>query len=386
MFLDATTLMFINAFVAVVAGALLVLAWFAYRDMKPVLRWAGANILHGIGLALLPLSISGSFDALRPIGLLCLVGGTALLWHAVRLLEGYQSRFGREAVGPVVLIVVILVAPHDSPIAMQVTLLLMASYLVGAAWIIGRSETRLGSRWPLSLVTGGHALGLAITALAARGDGPLDALTPILAENLIFLIGTTVFVVAGLRERSEIEQRKLAMLDSLTGFYNRGSFFALAETALAHCRRTSSPLSVAIIDLDHFKRVNDVFGHAIGDQALRVFADCARRAAIPGAIPGRIGGEEFALLLPEVGGDDARTLIEDIRCQFQSDAALVEGHPLEATLSAGIGSSKDASTTVAELMQQADSALYEAKAGGRNRVVLAASNSQEGPTPIVRRA
>lgn len=386
MFLDATTLIFINAFVAMIGGALLVLAWLAYRDMKPVLRWAGASCLNGIGLALLPLSTLVSFDALLPIGLLCIVGSAALLWHAARLLEGCHSRYGQAVVGPLVMMVVLLLAPQDPWIGMQVALLLMASYLVGAAWIISRSETRLGSRWPLSLVTGGHAFGLAITALATRGDGRLDVLTPVLAENLIFLIGTTVFVVAGLRERSEIEQRKLAMLDSLTGFYNRGSFFALAETALARCRRTSSPLSVAIIDLDHFKRVNDVFGHSIGDQALRVFADCARGAAIPGAIPGRIGGEEFALLLPEVGGDDARALIEVIRCHFQSDAALVEGHPLKATLSAGIGYSKDARTTVAELMQQADNALYEAKAGGRNRVILAASTSQEGPAPIVRRA
>jgi diguanylate cyclase (GGDEF)-like protein len=386
MLLDATTLMFINAFLAVVGGTLLVLAWFAYRDMKPVLRWAGASFLQGIGLAVLPLSTLVSFDALRPLGLWCLVGSAALLWHAARLLEGYHPRPAQAAAGPLAMIAVILLVPQDQLIGMQAALLLMTMYLLGAGWIISKSAQRLGSRWPLSLLIGGHAVGLAITALAARGDGGLDALTPVLAANLIFLIGTTVFVVAGLRERSEIEQRKLARLDPLTGFYNRGSFFALAETALARCRRSSSPLSVAIVDLDHFKRVNDVFGHAIGDHALTVFADCARRAAIPGAILGRIGGEEFALLLPEVDGGDARALIEDIRRQFQSDAALVGGHPVRATLSAGIGFSPDASMAVADLMQQADGALYEAKAGGRNRVIVAGNPSQKSPAPIVRLA
>ncbi|HTN40097.1 MAG TPA: hypothetical protein VLZ84_03030, partial [Asticcacaulis sp.] len=202
MLLDATTLMFINAFLAVVGGTLLVLAWFAYRDMKPVLRWAGASFLQGIGLAVLPLSTLVSFDALRPLGLWCLVGSAALLWHAARLLEGYHPRPAQAAAGPLAMIAVILLVPQDQLIGMQAALLLMTMYLLGAGWIISKSAQRLGSRWPLSLLIGGHAVGLAITALAARGDGGLDALTPVLAANLIFLIGTTVFVVAGLRERS----------------------------------------------------------------------------------------------------------------------------------------------------------------------------------------
>lgn len=386
MFLDVTTLMFISAFVALVGGTLLVLAWLAYRDMKPVLQWAGASFLHGSGLAVLPLSTLVSFEGLRPIGLLCLVGSAALLWHAARLLEGYRPRLAQAAIGPLTMIAVALLAPQDQSIGMRFALFLMTTYLFGAAWVINKSEQRLGSRWPLSLIIGGHAVGLAITALTARGEGALGPLMPVLAANLIFLIGTTVLVVAGLRERSEIEQHKLAMLDSLTGFYNRGSFFALAETALERSRQSSSPLSVAIVDLDHFKRVNDVFGHAIGDQALMVFADCARRAAIPDSILGRIGGEEFALLLPEVDGDHARALIEDIRRQFQSDAALVGGHAIKATLSAGISHSPNASMAVGELMQRADSALYEAKAGGRNCVILSGSASQASPTPIVRLA
>ncbi len=386
MFLDANTLMFINAFVAFVGSTLLVLAWLAYRDMKPVLWWAGASFLHGIGLAILPLSTFASFDGLWPFGLLCLVGSGALLWHAARLLEGYRPKRAQAAVGPLAMIAVILIVPQHQLIDMQVALLLMTIYLLGAGWIISKSEQRVGSRWPLSLLLGGHAVGLAITALVARGDAGLDALTPVLAANLVFLIGMTIFLVAGLRERSEIEQRKLAMLDSLTGFYNRGSFFVMAEAALVHCRRASSPLSVAIIDLDHFKRVNDVFGHSIGDQALRVFADCARRAAIPGAILGRIGGEEFALLLPEVDGERAAALIEDVRRQFQSHAALVGGHAIKATLSAGICNSPDGSIVMGELMQRADSALYEAKAGGRNRVILAGNPSEASPTPIVRLA
>jgi diguanylate cyclase (GGDEF)-like protein len=335
MILDATTLMFINAFVAMVGGALLILAWFAYRDMESVLRWAGASFLQGIGLAVLPLSTMVYPDALRPIGLLCLVGSAGLLWHAARLLEGKRSRLALAAVGPLALIAVIVLTPHDDLLGMRAALLLMTTYLFGAGWVISRSAQRLGSRWPLSLTISGHALGLTITALAAPWTGGLDALAPVLAANLIFLIGTTVFVVAGLRERSEIEQRKLAMLDPLTGFYNRGSFLALAETALARCRRHSSPLSMAIIDLDHFKRVNDAFGHAIGDQALMVFADCARGAVIPDAILGRIGGEEFALLLlsAQMPCDSTKSLIYRNRAKlFESTwrngfESIVSGHP-----------------------------------------------------------
>lgn len=388
MLLDVATLMFINAFVAAVSGTLLVLAWSAYRDMTPVLRWAGASYLQSLGLAFLPLSGMLSLGALHPIGLSCVVGSAALLWHSVRLIEGHGPSRILALAGPLVVFAAILAAGQDQLLGTQVAMLAMAAYLMGAGWIVGQSEQWLGSRWPLALLLGAYAFCLAIAALVAPGLGGTSlaggAIILVLSGNVFFLIGTTIFVVAGMRERGELGQRKLAMLDSLTGLYNRGSFFALAEAAAARCLRNSRPLSLAILDLDHFKRVNDDFGHATGDHALLIFGDCARRALPPGSILGRIGGEEFALLLPEVDGAGAHSVVEDIRRRFETDAKLVGGQAINATLSAGIAWSPAGNTVMADLMRAADGALYEAKAGGRNRVSLAGDATPENQALVVR--
>lgn len=387
MFLDVTTLVFINAFIAAVSGTLLVLAWSAYRDMKPVLWWAAASLLQGLAHALLPLSAMLAVDALRPVGLVGVVGSAALLWHAARLIEGYGKGAPLVLTGPLLVLATVLLLPSDPLLATRLALLSIASYLAGTAWIVGRSGQRLGSRWPLTLLIGLHALTLGTAGLLVEPAGSAglpDAVVLVLAENLVFLIGTTIFVVAGLRERSEIEQRRLAMQDALTGLHNRGSFFALAEAAAADCRRHARPLSVSILDLDHFKRVNDTFGHAIGDHVLLVFADCARKYPMPGSILGRIGGEEFALLLPGADGDSAQTLLEDLRRGFQAAATLVGGHPVDATLSAGVAFSPAGDMSVTDLMRQADGALYAAKAGGRNRVVVAGSGPPERQAQVVR--
>src|SRR5690606_16368911 len=134
MILDVTTLMFINAFVAAVSGSLLVLAWSAYSDMKPVLWWAAASFLQRVGLALLPLNTMLSFGALRPTGLLCVVGSAALLWHSVRLIEGYWPRRTLVLAGPLVVVAAIMAVPQDPLIGTQAALLTMAVYLISAGW------------------------------------------------------------------------------------------------------------------------------------------------------------------------------------------------------------------------------------------------------------
>lgn len=175
---------------------------------------------------------------------------------------------------------------------------------------------------------------------------------------------------------AELEWR--ATRDSLTGIANRAHFHHLAGMELDHARRMGRPFSVLALDLDHFKRINDRWGHAAGDSALRAFVAACRRALREGDILGRIGGEEFAIALPGTGGESARLIAERLRQQVEQVILSIDGGETGTmTVSIGVASwadHADASATpddIAVILNRADSALYRAKDGGRNRVETA---------------
>ena len=127
------------------------------------------------------------------------------------------------------------------------------------------------------------------------------------------------------------------------------------------------PAAVLLVDLDHFKSINDTFGHALGDRVLQVFAENAHASTGPDDLLGRLGGEEFAIALYDVDRVRAMDIAEAIRHSFENAAAEVEGHPVEATCSIGVAVSDSGPLDVAALLVQADQALYSAKERGRNR-------------------
>ena len=140
-----------------------------------------------------------------------------------------------------------------------------------------------------------------------------------------------------------------------------------------------------LFDLDRFKKINDTFGHPIGDQTLCIFADVLSRTIRPTDKAGRIGGEEFAVALPGCGGDAALFAARRIRLAFQTDAEWVDGRMLAATVSIGVATAPENGTSAAELISRADKALYRAKELGRNRAVRATADSQGVLPPNVAR-
>lgn len=163
----------------------------------------------------------------------------------------------------------------------------------------------------------------------------------------------------------------LAHIDSLTGINNRRHFMERLGAELDRTRRYSRPLSLLILDLDHFKSVNDSRGHAAGDAALQaicaVFANCGLRNS---DFPGRLGGEEFALVLPETTVDCAREVAERLRKKIAATVIHFEDQHFSITASIGVGQYHDPET-LATLLKRADLAMYHAKTSGRNRVCLA---------------
>jgi diguanylate cyclase (GGDEF)-like protein len=173
------------------------------------------------------------------------------------------------------------------------------------------------------------------------------------------------------KERTELRHRTAAMVDPLTGISNRRAFLQEAATiAERHCSNPK-PATVLLFDLDHFKSINDRFGHAVGDRVLEIFTATTGKL-LRGSDPfGRLGGEEFAVLMHDVPVEQARTTAERIRQSFALVAHQLDGHEIEATVSIGLAHCDGPALEVGDLLAQADRALYLAKENGRNRVEVA---------------
>ncbi len=167
----------------------------------------------------------------------------------------------------------------------------------------------------------------------------------------------------------EMELRLIATTDSLTGTMTRRALFEAAERDLARAKRKGFDLSCAVLDIDHFKAINDTLGHAGGDMVLQQVMDACRRILRASDYIGRIGGEEFAIMLHDISYDDALDILERIRSKIEKLGIDYAGKTVPVTASIGITSLTHSTVSFDELLHEADTALYVAKADGRNRIV-----------------
>ncbi|MBY8822929.1 GGDEF domain-containing protein [Sphingomonas colocasiae] len=220
-----------------------------------------------------------------------------------------------------------------------------------------------------------YQLALSGSALFIGPDGDRDAIERyrmILGIGLPpVYIGTgiaAVFLIAG--DLSESLQQ-LVTRDGLTGALNRRGLEQAATIAMANARRRGRPFTVVICDIDHFKRINDRFGHAAGDRALISFADNVQAVVREVDMFGRLGGDEFCLLLSDLAPADAGDVVERIRAEVAGIS--VEDKPdLAFTASFGVAGFDDGDLWFGQILQRADQALYQAKEAGRNRIAFAA--------------
>jgi diguanylate cyclase (GGDEF)-like protein len=171
------------------------------------------------------------------------------------------------------------------------------------------------------------------------------------------------------RKAMEERLREMAVTDPLTGALNRRRFMELGQQEFHRIRRTGEPLSVLMLDIDHFKRVNDTRGHPAGDAVIKALANFAKQAVRALDTVARLGGEEFAALLPMTPQDAAAEVGERIRAIVAASPVAWEGVPIAFTVSIGAAQVTPATANFEALLANADQALYEAKHGGRNRVV-----------------
>ncbi len=382
MALDVSTLLLVTIYVEAMLGLLLLFAWIQNSSIHAVAWWGCAYLLRAGSVVLF--GMYGSVPDAISIDLAnaILVTAFAVTWSGARVFDG-------RAPEPIYIVggaVFWLIASRSPLVAnsMDAKVLLSSGIIAAYAWATayefwrGRGEP-LVSRWPAIFILFAHgALFLLHTPLSQALPWALtmpvvDSVWLIVQsfEALLFTIAIAFILLAMAKERTELRHKTAALIDPLTGIANRRAFLeevmVLGQRHEAHPR----PSAVLLADLDHFKSINDRFGHAVGDHVLQIFASAAGAKLGPLDLIGRLGGEEFAIVLYGASRDKALAIAERIRLSFEDKAAEVDARPTRATVSIGMVISDDGLSDIATLLGHADEALYCAKERGRNRVELA---------------
>ena len=216
----------------------------------------------------------------------------------------------------------------------------------------------------------GRLTGEEVCLLASDGGERwvLISMVDVLYNDGVADLATVVDITE--RKALEIELQRLATTDSLTGAANRRSFIDQATVEMARSKRHGFPLALVMMDIDHFKRINDTLGHAMGDAAIREVVLACTQLVRKQDLVGRLGGEEFALLLPQTELEPARLLVERLRETIAAIGLQKGGEPVPGlTASFGVTVLRDEDESVDDLLARADEALYTAKNAGRNRVI-----------------
>jgi diguanylate cyclase (GGDEF)-like protein len=204
-------------------------------------------------------------------------------------------------------------------------------------------------------------------------DSGVGVFTPGAMHTFTYLTGYLLLIVNGFgflllcKEKDERKMALLATIDSLTGLLNRRAFFERTDSVRQLARRMRRPVTLMMLDIDHFKQLNDRFGHACGDEALCVFAEIAQGTLRDHDIMGRLGGEEFALVLPGTDMNGAMQAAERLRLAVEAGVVQCDGAPFSMTVSIGVVL-VDPNEHINAALARADRALYTAKSAGRNRV------------------
>jgi diguanylate cyclase (GGDEF)-like protein len=377
--IDLQTLFAVVVFLSATGGLLLLFCWMQNRDTPALAFWGSGYLLGAVAAAMLGSGGAGNAPVIC-ISNALLCGAYGVMWGGSRSFEGRRVRAPLIAAGAAIWIAAFQL---DSFRASPPSCVVMVSFIQAAYALLAARELwyardrELISRWPTLALVVGHAGFLlaripfaTVVASSAAAGQPRSAVVLVMAAEALFVNFCLPFLrVAMSKERSELEQRKAALTDSLTGVANRRGFFDLGARLLARTIADRRPAALLLFDLDRFKEVNDTAGHEAGDALLRAFARLVAGSVRRGDLFSRVGGEEFACLVPNVSMDEALQIAERLRAAF--GLTRFPGITACATVSVGIAMTTSACRTLPALMATADRALYRAKAEGRNRVAPA---------------
>lgn len=380
--LDTVTLTLVSMPIIALQGMLLLYSWSRNREVRALAWWGAALVMAAIGLTLLLTRGIIPFWLSVTAGNAAVFFAQALFWSGFRVFERRVVHVPWLFAGPLVWLAAcgIPAVYKSDETRVLLSCLLVTLHMAAAVREIwrGRHEV-LGSRNPIIAVIVLHILftlsrtttGGLFGEVADPQLAQLQRLTVLSYESLLFAMIVSFLLLNLVKERIEAEQRSIASRDPLTGTLNRRAFVERGRDLLDRARRAGRPCALVIADLDHFKSVNDRFGHAAGDQVLTGLSCLAGRALPTGGLLVRLGGEEFGLL---VTGTQAMAgaLAERIRADLEATRFETEHEAFRVTVSMGVATTEDVGHILDALMAAADVALYQAKSRGRNRIEAAA--------------
>ncbi|HLX14734.1 MAG TPA: GGDEF domain-containing protein [Bradyrhizobium sp.] len=378
MTLDTSTLYTVATMIAALLGSMLL--FFGYQEKISALKWWGsAYLLGAASVALWTLASSMLGDmlslALNAVGFFT----CGMVWNASRLFHGRKPILPGLVLGALVWIATAVTLPPEAS-AMRLTIGagIVAVYAALTATELWSERRRtLQKRWPAVAVPVLHGFVLMLPILLGDLLHPHDRafdgsiwVTMFAVELVLYAVGTVFLIFMLVSERAVTVHKNAASIDPLTGMLNRRGFAEACARVIEREAQAGRPATALIFDIDHFKSINDRFGHPAGDEILKLFSAVVVGNLRISDLSGRIGGEEFAALLP-CPLDEGVVVAERVREAFEASGIVCDEGPVDTTVSIGVAGGP-AGTELEVLLAAADTALYQAKRSGRNRVEAAA--------------
>jgi diguanylate cyclase (GGDEF)-like protein len=377
MSLDISTLYLVATLVAAMLGAMLL--FFGNQENIPALKWWGtAYVLGAASVALWTLA-SGMLGetlslALNAVGFVA----CGMVWNASRVFHGRKPNLPGLVLGAIAWIAAVMtLAPEATAMRLTIGAAIVAIYAaLTASQLWSERRRTLQQRWPAIVVPILHGFVLMLPILLGDLLHPNDGrfggsiwVTAFAVELVLYAVGTVFVIFMLVSDRAVTAHKKAASVDPLTGMFNRRGFAEACSRVIDREANAGRPVTVLIFDIDHFKSINDRFGHPAGDEILKLFAIVVINSLRITDLSGRIGGEEFAALLP-CSLEEGVIAAERVREAFADSGIAVETGPVDTTVSIGVAGGP-AGTELEVLLAAADTALYQAKRSGRNRVEAA---------------
>lgn len=381
MTLDPPTVAFVTVLVVCLQGGILTALWLIHRDMRGIGFWAAGALLVALGVLGTFLRSGNLPSSTLAIANIVTIAGLIVTWWGI---DAFFQRRPAYRLGLAILTLTAIgvawfVVAENS--RMRVLFLLGIFALMAGLRIYSMlREVNPGTRFSqilTSMTLGAQGIYYLVLATAIYSLPPVDKpLAQVPFFGWIFLIPMllSIVVVFGIvllvNQTIATRLQESARRDVLTEALTRRAMEETATDELARSRRHNLPLSLLLLDIDHFKLVNDQYGHAAGDTALRQFAAAVQRCLRREDVFGRLGGEEFCALLPSTAVGGAAQLAERIRQSVANLAVEAGGHRVSLKVSIGVASLGEHGGSWDELVNQADRAMYAAKRAGRNRVIV----------------
>ena len=369
--LDVPTLVFVAVIIVGFLGLVLITTWLQQREVRALAWWGSAYLIGAAAIALWG-APAPHFKLPPELAEAMIFIACGMIWSGVRMFHGRESLPLIAFSGAAIWLLLCQIEGLETATQARIGLgaLVIAIYGLFIAFELSRERRKSFYSHTAAILVPGLYAGMFLVPLGIRACMPdffaAHWVTVFALGTIVYAFGTAFILLMMVKDHHVHFYRKAATTDALTGLFNRRAFIEAATKMFAAQGARGEPVTLLMFDLDHFKSVNDRFGHATGDSVLKVFAQTALGSVRASDIVARLGGEEFVAMVPETM-EGACHVAERLRAAYEIAGLLVDNIAIGSTVSIGLATSYRAVPDIDALLVRADEALYLAKREGRNR-------------------